>query len=95
MSKCFEFEGQQFKILHPSEEVFSATFFKAVYTAFYDRIEDGRLEPSVDVDQLVSSVTGVDLYKLALEDALKLDRLRRSSDILLNAIVHRYYPTVS
>ena len=81
MNKCFEFEGQQFEILHPSEEDFSANFFKVVYTAFYERIEDGRLEPSVDVDQLVFSVTGVDLYKLAFEDDLKLDSPSKKSDI--------------
>lgn len=81
MGKAFGFEGRKLELLSPVDETFSSPFFEAVYTAIYPRIEDGKLEPHIDVDHLVPSVTGIDFYDLALTDGLTLDVPSKRSDI--------------
>ena len=81
MGKTFEFEGKQLEVLLPANKTFSSPFFEAVYTSLYSRIEDGKLEPHVNIDQLVPSITGVDLYALAVSDGLSPDAPSKKSDI--------------
>lgn len=81
MGKTFEFEGKQIEVLLPDDLDFTSSFFKVVYTSLYSRIEEGKLEPHVDIDQLVPSITGVDLYTLARSEGLSLDAPSKKSDI--------------
>lgn len=81
MGKTFEFEGRRLGVPLPAKQTFTSSFVEAVYTALYSRIEDGKLEPHVNIDQLVSSITGIDLYNLAVRDGLSPDTPSNKSDI--------------
>lgn len=73
-NKMFTFNGRHREIQHPLNVSFENNFYKTVYQVLFDELVEGDISPSIDFDRFHDLSIGFDIYDLAIQHSVKLEK---------------------